>query len=47
MDARHEQAAKMLRKRLEREGQTMTQKEFEAAVDYIVEQSDEKGRERG
>lgn len=47
MDARREQAAKMLRKRLEREGKTMTDREFEEAVDYIVRQSDEKGRERG
>lgn len=47
MDARREQVEKMLTKRLEREGRTMTNREFDEAVDYILRQADEKGRERG
>lgn len=47
MDGRREQAEKMLRQALKRRGATMTDKEFREAVDEILRQSDEKGRERG
>lgn len=47
MDARREQAEKLLTATLKREGRTMTKKEFDEAIDYITRQADEKGRERG
>ena len=42
MDARREQAEKMLRAELKKKGRTMTEKEFREAVDYILRQADEK-----